>query len=100
MTNKTPHQAAWTSPGNRIEFPREARIGMALISRLVTKGAPEEKIIPMVAATASKMSPALARIFIADAHRIGLISALGKEACLEILKDHLGGSTATAMTAH
>jgi hypothetical protein len=100
MTNPTDHKATWNSPSDRIEFPREARIGMALINRLVTAGAPEQKIIAMVAATASKMSPALARIFVTDAHRIGLISELGKEACFEILKDHLGSSTTTVITAH
>ena len=100
MTNKTDHKTAWNSPGDRIEFPREARIGMALINRLVTAGAPEQKIIPMVAATASKMSPALARIFIDDARRIGLISELGRSACLELCKTHLGSSATTDGTAH
>lgn len=87
---KTAGGLASISPAGKIEFTRAAKIGMELIKLYVARGAPERQIIGAVAATAEKMSPALARIFIDDVHRLGVVSEQGRAACLRLCKDHIG----------
>ncbi|MFC6672521.1 hypothetical protein [Marinobacterium aestuariivivens] len=96
MTSKSADQeailAAMKSPDGRIEFPLAARIGMKLINFYISNGASEQQILGMMAATATKMSPALARIFLNESCRLGVISETGKDACFKLLTDHLGAA--------
>lgn len=70
----------------RVETYDGVRKGLRLIDLLVAVNAPENKRIPMVAATAMKMPTALAAQFLEYAERFRLISKLGKDYCLEACK--------------